>query len=116
MGLARTPLFKTLALGLLSLAAGGVIASAASAETPWQAHHPRQAEVLHRDAHQRAVVRAEGRDHLISRAKEHRLLKTDRRIDRQDHLLARANGGSITRHEQGVLNHEENRVGRRVGG
>ena len=111
MGLART-----LSLSVLSLVAGGMIATAASAETPWQAHHPRQAEVLHRDAHERAIVRAEGRDHVISRAREHRLLVADRRIDRQDHRMARANGGFITHREQRVLNHEENRVDRRIGG
>ena len=111
MGLART-----LSLSVLSLLAGGMIASAASAETPWQAHHPRQAEVLARDAHQRAEVREERREGDLTRRQAHRLLATDRRIDRQDHLLARANGGFITRHEQRFMNREENRVGRHIPG
>lgn len=111
MGLART-----LSIALASLVAGGMIASAAAAETPWQAHHPRQAEVLRRDAHQRAVIRAEGRAHVISHAKERRLLTADRRIDRQDHRLARVNGGRISRQEQRVLNHEENRVAGHIPG
>ena len=111
MGLART-----LSLGFLSLVASGVIAGAASAETPFQARRPRQAEVLSCDRHERTVIRAEGRDHVISRAREHRLLAADRRIARQDHRLARANGGFITHREQRALNREENRVDRRIGG
>jgi hypothetical protein len=111
MGLART-----LSLSVLSLLAGGMIATAASAETPWQAHHPRQAEVLSRDAHQRAAIRAERREGDLTRGQARHLLTTDRRIDRQDHLLARANGGFITKHEQRFLNHEENRVGGHIPG
>ena len=110
MGLARTPSLKTLALGLASLIAGGMIASVAAAETPWQAHHPRQAEVLRRDAHERAAIHAERREGDLTRGQARHLLARDRRVDRQDHLLARANGGRITRHEQRFLNHEENRV------
>ena len=111
MGLART-----LSLSVLTLVAGGMIASAAAAETPWQAHHPRQAEVLARDAHQRAVIRTERREGDLSRVQAHRLLVKDRRIDRQDHLLARANGGHITKPENRFLNREENRVGRHIPG
>jgi len=111
MGLART-----LSLSVLSLVAGGMIASAAAAETPWQAQHPRQHEVLARDAHQRAEVREERREGDLTRRQANRLLTADRRIDRQDHFLARANGGHITRHEQRFLNREETRVGRRIPG
>ena len=107
---------RNLSLGLLSLVAGGLIASTASAETPFQANHPRQAEVLSRDRHERAVIRAEGRDHVISRTREHRLLVADRRIAHRDHVLARANGGFITHREQRTLNRDENRVDRRIGG
>ena len=109
-------LVRTLSFGLLSLVASGVIAGAASAETPFQANHPRRAEVLSRDAHERAVIRAEGRDHVISRAREHRLLVADRHIARQEQRMARANGGFITHREQRTLNREENRVDRHIGG
>jgi len=109
-------LARTLSLGFLSLVASGVIAGAASAETPFQAHHPRQAEVLSRDRHERAVIRAEGRDHVIGRAREHRLLVADRRVAHRDHVLARANGGFITHREQRTLNRDESRVDRRIGG
>jgi hypothetical protein len=111
MGLART-----LSLSILSLVAGGLIAGSASAETPFQAHHPRQTEVLARDAHERAVIRAERREGELTRGRTRHLLAADHRIARQDHLLARANGGHITRHEQRFLNHEENRVGQRIPG
>jgi hypothetical protein len=107
---------RTLTLTVLSLVASGMIATAASAETPFQANHPRQAEVLKRDAHQRAVIREERREGDLSRAKARHLLAVDRRIAHRDHVLSRANGGHISRHEQRVLNHEENGVGKRIPG
>ena len=107
---------RTLSLSILSLLAGGLIATAASAETPFQAHHPRQAEVLARDAHERAVIHAERREGDLTRGQARHLLAADRRIAHRDHVLARAHGGHITRHEQRVLNHEENRVGRHIPG
>lgn len=111
MGLARI-----LSSSLIALVAGGMIAGAAAAETPWQAHHPRQAEVLGRDAHERAAIHAERREGDLTRGQARHLLAADRRIARQDHRLARANGGRITRHEKRFLNHEENRLGRHVPG
>jgi len=107
---------RTLCISALSLLAGGMIATAASADTPWQAHHPRQEEVLNRDAHQRAEIREERREGDLSRRQANRLLTADRRVDRQDRLLARANGGYITKHEQRFMNREENRVGRHIPG
>jgi hypothetical protein len=107
---------RTLTLSVLSLVASGLIATAASAETPFQAHHPRQAEVLKRDAHQRALIHEERREGDLSKAKARHLLAVDRRIAHRDHVLARAHGGHITRHEQRVLNHEESRVGQRIPG
>jgi hypothetical protein len=107
---------RTLTLGFVSLLAVGTIATAASAETPWQAHHPRQEQVLNRDAHERARIHEERREGDLTRRQANHLLAADRRIARQDHLLARANGGHITRREQRFLNHEESKVGRRIPG
>jgi hypothetical protein len=111
MGLART-----LSLTVLSLVAGGMIATAAAADTPWQARHPRQEQVLTRDAHQRVAIRQERREGDLTRAQAKHLLAADRRIVRQDHVVARANGGFITKHEQRVMNHEEVKVDRRIPG
>jgi hypothetical protein len=111
MGLART-----LSLSLLSLVAGGMIATAAAADTPWQAHHPRQEQVLNRDAHQRAVIREERREGDLTGAQAKHLLAADRRIARQDHVVARTNGGFITKREQRVMNHEEAKVARHIPG
>jgi len=72
--------------------------------------------VLKRDAHQRAVIRAERREGDLSRHQAKHLLAVDRRIAHQDHLLSRANGGHISKHEQRVLNHEETKVGRHIPG
>ena len=107
---------RTLTLSALSLLASGMIATAASAETPWQAHHPRQEQVLNRDAHERARIREERREGDLSRRQANHLLAADRRIAHQDRVVARVNGGYITRHEQRVLNHEETKVGRHIPG
>lgn len=111
MGLART-----LSLSLLSLVAGGLIAGTASAETPWQAQHPRQEQVLQRDAHQRHVIRAERRQGELTRGQARHLLAADRRVARQDHALSRAHGGAISHRQQRTLNREENRVARHIPG
>ena len=91
-----------------------VTSVSASAQTFDQAH-PRQAEVLARDAHQRHEIRAEARAGEISPAKAHRLLRHERRIAREEHRMARRNGGYITKAEQHRLNRQENRVARHEG-
>jgi hypothetical protein len=101
------------ALGLV-LVAGA--ATGASAETRWDANHPRQAEVLGRDAHQRLRIRQEYREGDLNRFQAHRLLARDRRIAREDRLFARTNGGYITRGEQRFMNRQENVTGRHIPG
>ena len=111
MGFART-----LSTAILSLAAAGVLVGTASAETPWQAHHPRQEQVLNRDAHERARIVSERREGDLSRVQAHRLLAADHRIAVQDHRMARANGGFLTKAEQHKLNREEAKVSHRIPG
>lgn len=98
-------------LGLAALTAAG----AASAETRWEHQHPRQDQVLDRDAHLRHEVRAERRAGEISPAKAHRLLRREHQIAREDHRMAHRNGGYITRAEQHRLNHQENRLANHLG-
>jgi hypothetical protein len=99
------------ALGVAAIAAAG----SASAETRWEHNHPRQDQVLDRDAHQRHEIRAEARAGEISPAKAHRLLRHERQIAREDHRMAHRNGGYITKAEQHRLNRQENRVARHMG-
>ena len=98
------------ALGLAVVAS----ASAASAETRWERQHPRQDQVLDRDAHLRREIRAERRAGEISPARAHRLLVKDRHIAREDHAIARTNGGYISPREQHIMNRQETRLARHV--
>ncbi|MBV8421926.1 MAG: hypothetical protein JOZ26_18110 [Hyphomicrobiales bacterium] len=106
-------LSSSIAAAVLALAASGVAVSA-NAETPWQRHHPRQSEVLRRDARERSAIREERREGDISGAKARRLLSEDRAIAREDHAMARADGGYITRADQRQMNRQENRVARQL--
>lgn len=99
-------------LGVLACAAA---VSGASAETRWEARHPRQDQVLDRDAHQRAVIRRDVATGRMSPMKAHRLMVADRRIARREHRMAHHNGGYITPAQQHRLNRQENRVARHMG-
>lgn len=98
-----------------SLAAVVGLGTAASAETRWQRHHPRQHEVLHRAHHQIARVNRERREGEITGAQARADRAVDRGIIRQDHADARANGGYITRGQQRQINAEENAQSRTIG-
>jgi hypothetical protein len=101
---------RTLLAGALALASAVSVAGVASAETPWQSHHPRQEEVLGRVQHQRHLVRQEYREGQLSRWREHRLLRRVNRIAREDHRFARVNSGYITPGEKHFMNRQENHV------
>ena len=101
---------RSLLAGALALTAAVSLAGVASAETPWQSHHPRQEEVLGRVQHQRHLIRQEVRRGELSRYESRRMLHRVNRIGREDHRDARLNGGYITRGEQHRLNRQENHV------
>jgi len=103
-------------IGVMSLAGATAVASTASADTPWQKHHPRQEEVFGRLDRQRYDIRHEYREGDMSWAKEHRLLARDHRIGREDRHFARASGGYITKGEQRFMNHQENGTYRQMPG
>lgn len=110
MNFKRTAIAAVLGAVACAAAVGG-----ASAETRWEARHPRQDQVLDRDAHQRAVIRHEVRTGRMSPMKAHRLLVADRRIAMREHRMAHRNGGYITKGEQHRLNRQEGRVARHMG-
>ena len=101
---------------VLGLAAATAVAGAASADTRWENRHPRQDQVLDRDAHLRREIRHERREGELTRAQAHRMMRADHVIAREDHLMARANGGYITKGEQRALNHQETRLKHHVPG
>jgi hypothetical protein len=111
----RTNLTRTLAAAILATAALSV-AGAASADTRWEKDHPRQDQVLDRVNHQEARIRHERREGEISKAQAHRMMRADRRIAREDHVVARANGGFITKREQRHMDRQENQLGRHIPG
>ncbi len=108
---------KTSRIAMVACALATVIglSTAASAETRWQRHHPRQHQVLHRANHQIARINHERREGELTRAQARADRSVDRSIMRQDHADARANGGYITKAQQRQLNQEENAESRTIG-
>ena len=98
-----------LALGLCTALAG-----AASAKTPFQATHPRRAEVNMRLAkidHRVMVARSESR---IGPQKAKLIRAEVRAVRASERLDARRHGGHITKVEQRKLNRTENGLVRQV--
>ena len=112
MNLKKTMLLS--AMGLIL--AAGAAAGGASAETRWDAHHPRRVEVNHRLHNQALRIHEERKAGELSVRKAHRLHVADRHIRREERRDAARHGGHITKAEQFKLNKEENGVSRRIGG
>ena len=102
----------TVAMGLAVLVAG---ATGASADTRWQAHHPRREEVNNRLARQNHRITVERREGELTRRQAHELRAEDRGVRNQERFYASRDGGHITRAEQRRLNHEENGVSGQIG-
>jgi hypothetical protein len=94
----------------LALAFAGLGATAASAETPFQASHPRRAEINVRLSHEHMRIRHELRAGLISPHRAHVLHREVRSIRMQERAFAAGQHGHIGRNQQRVLNHEANAV------
>ena len=104
----------------LALAAFGLVAAlagttAASADTGWQAHHPRREEVNHRLWMHTHRITRERRDGEITRAQARDLRAEDRGIRAHERWFASHHRGHLTRAEQHRLNREENGVSRQIG-
>lgn len=106
---------RTALAAIIGAVACGATVTAASAETRWESHHPRQEQVLDRAAHQRAMIRHEVRSGRMSPMKAHRLLVANKRIVMKEHRMAHRSGGYITKGQQHRLNRHESRVGRHIG-
>ena len=105
---------RTLLIAAAGLTMAVGAAGAASAETPWQAHHPRRVEVNHRLERQNHQIRVERREGDLTAAQARRLHERDHMIRMQERRFARHDGGHITRREQARLNHRENLVHRHI--
>lgn len=87
----------------------------AMAETPWQQAHPRRTEVNARLDHQNQRIHNEVKSGEISKGQAAALHKQDRQIRREEHAMARQDGGHITKLDQRALNQQENGVSAQIG-
>ena len=113
-GIAKQLLSKFI-LSLATVASIGAMSTAASAETRWSRHHPRQHEVLRREHRQISRINHERREGDLTVAQARSLRASDRSIAMQDRADARANGGYITKAQQQNLKAEENAQSRAIG-
>ena len=99
----------------LALAVAGLGASAASADTAWQASHGRRAEVNARLAHENFRIDRALRAGLIPPRQAHALHHEVHSIRFQEQAFAAGQAGHITRSQQRLLNREENAVSGQIG-
>lgn len=112
-----------LALLTLTVALGGAVVPVLSLAAPagdagdgaWAKAHPRREQVNSRLANQHRRIEKEVADGDLTKAQAAKLHRDDRRIRREERLMASQNGGHITRAEQKALNQQENAVSRQIG-
>jgi hypothetical protein len=107
----RNAVYKIAAAAALALSFVGT----ASAQTNWDATHPRRAEVNHRLANQDRRIHQEVRDDEMSHAEAARLHRDDHQIRQEERDVASQDRSHITRREDYALNQQENRVSRQIG-
>jgi hypothetical protein len=106
----------TIAYKLAAVAALAMsFTSIASAQTNWNATHPRRAEVNHRLANQDRRIHQEVREGEMSHAEASRLHRDDHQIRQEERDMASQNGSHVTRREDYALNQQENRVSHQIG-
>jgi hypothetical protein len=109
-------MFNRTSLALALVAFGATTFTVgAMAETPWQHAHPRRAEVNARLDHQKRRIHNEVQSGEISKRQAATLHKEDRQIRREEHAMARQDGGHITKLDQRALNQQENGVSAQIG-
>lgn len=102
---------------LLAVAACASFAQSAAGgtETQFDQTHPRRAEVNARLAKQNQRIRHEVKEGEISKAQAAQLHKEDRRMRKEERLMAAQNGGHITKQEKRTLNQQENKESAQIG-
>ena len=103
--------YKLAAIAALALSFAGT----ASAQTNWNATHPRRAEVNHRLANQDHRIHQEVREGEMSHAQAARLHRDDHQIRQEERDMASQDRSHITRREDYALNQQENHVSRQIG-
>jgi ketol-acid reductoisomerase len=105
---------KSLILNCVAAAGLFAITSTASAQTRFDANHPRRAEVNSRLKNQNKRITNQVKDGDMSHAKAQRLRANDRATRSEERSMASQNGGHITKGEKKVLNHQENKNSRKI--
>jgi len=106
--------FRSLLIAAAGLSMALGAAGAASADTPWQVHHPRREEVNTRLHNLNASIRHKRHEGDLSRYQAFRMHQRVHDIRMQERFYARHDGGHITGWEQHRLNREENGVRRHI--
>ena len=99
---------KKIILATVALASLAVAQTTFAGE--WTKEHPRRAEVVGREKHEKAVNNQDVKNGSLTKAQGHQLNKEDNGIRREERADAAANGGHITKAEQKQLNQQENAV------
>jgi hypothetical protein len=90
-------------------------AGTASAQTSWNATHPRRAEVNRRLVNQDRRIHQDVREGEMSHAEAAKLHRDDHKIRQEERDMASQNGSHVTRQEDYALKQQENRVSRQIG-
>jgi hypothetical protein len=106
-----------LTVGVLALALLGTAGSASAGtwSQGWDQRHPRRAEVNDRLAIQSFRINREFREGEIGWRQARALHAEDHAIRQEERAMADARGGTVSRGEQRLLNHEENFVSHQIG-
>ena len=86
------------------------ISSAFAQDSTFAKEHPRRAEVVAREKHEKAVNAKDVKNGSLTKAQGKQLNKEDTAIRKEERADAAANGGHITKAEQRQLNRQENAV------
>jgi len=84
-------------------------------QSQWQKNHPRRVEVNQRLKHENKRINKKVNEGSMSQAEATRLKAKERKILREERLMASRNGGHITKQQQKKLNRQENRLSRQIG-
>lgn len=101
----------------LALAATTILSlgSAFAQDTQWQKDHPRREQVNGRLANQNKRINKEVKEGELTKKQASTLHKDDKKIRKEERLMASQDGGHITKSEQVSLNQQENAVSKKIG-
>ncbi len=94
---------------------GALLVATPPASANWfTQHHPRRAEVNHREGRQQERIAHGIRNGSISPQEAQQLESQERALKLQEREEVRANGGSLTKQQTRQLNHEEDTLSHEI--